>query len=188
MYSQHKYFYYIAMFMNPVLRTIWVTSVIPSTVFSSLSTTSYSFVDMVYPFLAIIEQLRRTMWGILRIEYEHITVSEKTSFSSLLKNLALTSDTADITNNDVESTSVDQDDEKTLMTVEMRLRKLATKKRQSVYIPYALHETEDNSRSNATTGKTDKAQGNLKAAVFHTICGFFAISIVVAFYLSFSEE
>lgn len=182
MFAQHKYFYYVAMFMNFLLRTVWVTSVIPSTVFSSLSSSSYSFVDMVYPFLAIIEQLRRTMWGILRIEYEHITVSEKTSFSSLLKNLALTANNMKSAG-DVESTPVEPFEEISGM---MRLQKLATKRRQSVYIPYALHETED--KTNASTIKTDKAQGNFKAAIFHILCGFFAISVVVVFYLSFSEK
>ena len=173
-----KYFYYIAIFMNRILRTAWVTSVIPNTVFKSLSSTSYSFIDIVYPFLAIIEQLRRTMWGILRIEYEHITVSEKTSFSSLYKKIA----------NDVDSTAVEQfeDDREHVM----HLRKMATKRRKTVYIPYALHETGDNSQSSATAIKTDKVQvqGNLKAAVFHVICGIFAISTVVVLYLSFPEE
>jgi len=60
------------MFINLLLRTAWTISLIPNN-FSS----NYSMIDVIYPFLAILEQTRRTIWGILKIEYEHIKASSK---------------------------------------------------------------------------------------------------------------
>jgi hypothetical protein len=74
MFHEYRYVYYSAMVLNTIMRFIWVVSLIPM---PSSSDKSYSTYDIIYPFLGVIEQCRRAMWGMLRIEWEHVKVAEK---------------------------------------------------------------------------------------------------------------
>jgi hypothetical protein len=58
--------YYISIFVDLVLRFLWVMSLLPPDALGDLGGYKLSF------FLGSMEILRRSMWGILRVEYEHL--------------------------------------------------------------------------------------------------------------------
>ena len=191
------------MVINLFLRTAWVISVIPSTVIMAMplfnNSASFTFTDLIYPFLAILEQIRRTMWGILKIEYEHITVSDKTAFISLLRKIKeinnrhvqrhveQTDETDHDNEQDMEGNSHDDkdldhilgDDISVTPNDQKRLIELAMKKRKSEYIPYTLDDGAKSHSHHLLPEDQAKVHGNLKAAVFHVICGFLSITTVI---------
>jgi hypothetical protein len=61
-------FYYVCIVIDLILRFFWVLSLVPATTLGVL--------DLVGPqlsfFLGAVEIIRRSMWGIVRVEWEHI--------------------------------------------------------------------------------------------------------------------
>jgi len=204
-----SFFYYVAIPLNFILRSAWVVSVIPSSVFNDivhLNSASYSLVDVLYPFLAIVEQVRRTIWGILKLEYEHIVASDKTAFSQLLKDLSapptiVEKPIAEITS--VQAFEIeDKDPEAQQVTVEPlavvspkiknKLVELSKKRRKNVYIPYSLHDgalseqkqNVEKSNTSITSSKPPENRAyNLKAACFHGIFGVLLVLVALVFLL-----
>jgi len=183
MFRDHKGAYYVAIVLNMVLRTAWIVSVIPSSVFASahMATTSYSFVDMVYPFLAILEQVRRTLWGVFKLEHEHLKAAEKTRFSSLLRRLK--SAPADGTGSakPTPTSSPRLGDRKTLVVPDLRtrLKDIAQRRRKTEYISYSLHDT-NISTANALEPYFEASQYNMTAAIIHCIVGVLLVGGVAS--------
>jgi hypothetical protein len=61
--------YYVAIFLNLVLRGLWVVSLVPQHVEGPFE---YSLNDQLGPFLAMFELVRRCMWGCFKLELDHI--------------------------------------------------------------------------------------------------------------------
>lgn len=72
--------YYAAIILDLIFRFFWVTSLMPA------ETTVDLFGPMFSIYLGSFEILRRAMWGILRVEWEHIKLANKheIGFNSLL--------------------------------------------------------------------------------------------------------
>lgn len=68
---KYPYRYYIAIVINLILRFIWVVSLLPPSTLNSL----FGPVSSVY--FGSLEILRRYMWGLLRVEYEHLRFAER---------------------------------------------------------------------------------------------------------------
>jgi hypothetical protein len=77
-----RYFYYFAIVANFVLKGLWVISLLPNPSFEIGR--GIGFNEILIPFLAVLEQFRRIMWGILKVEWEHIVVAKKYSKSDQL--------------------------------------------------------------------------------------------------------
>lgn len=93
----YPYRYYIAIFLDLILRFFWVTSLMPSETIIDL------FGPMFSIYLGSFEILRRAMWGILRVEWEHIKLANKheVGFNSILigkKDISSNSITVPLTN------------------------------------------------------------------------------------------
>lgn len=54
----NPWYYYAAMPLNFILRGAWVLSVLPSSSLSFTKNSTYSMIDIIFPFLAILEQAR----------------------------------------------------------------------------------------------------------------------------------
>lgn len=66
----HRYhLYYVAIVVDLVLRFAWTLSLLPQNLSAS---TAYTLSFQLTPFLAAAEQCRRCMWGLIRIEWEHV--------------------------------------------------------------------------------------------------------------------
>eukprot|EP00455_Lapot_gusevi_P038249 TRINITY_DN42853_c0_g1_i2.p1 TRINITY_DN42853_c0_g1~~TRINITY_DN42853_c0_g1_i2.p1 ORF type:complete len:317 (-),score=38.84 TRINITY_DN42853_c0_g1_i2:80-994(-) len=81
-FSNHKWVYYTAIVIDFVLRFAWTVTILPSTLNPYWGTNDSSFnkafYEMVFlPILMALEVGRRAMWGIIRVEYEHLQVLEK---------------------------------------------------------------------------------------------------------------
>ena len=61
--------YFIAIFMDLFLRYLWVLSLVPH---NSKAPFGSDFTGTLSPFFGVLEILRRTMWGLLRVENEHL--------------------------------------------------------------------------------------------------------------------
>lgn len=70
MYPSH-YVYYIAIVLDLILRFMWVASLVPKELFGSFVGPQLSF------FLCSMEIIRRAMWGVFRLEYEHLKNVQK---------------------------------------------------------------------------------------------------------------
>uniref|UniRef100_A0A7S2TPH6 EXS domain-containing protein n=1 Tax=Lotharella oceanica TaxID=641309 RepID=A0A7S2TPH6_9EUKA len=68
-------FYYWAMCSNLVLRFTWVVTLIPFP-FQSVLASSAELENVLLPLLTFLELFRRSQWGILRVEYEHLSTSQ----------------------------------------------------------------------------------------------------------------
>ncbi|GAB5357931.1 hypothetical protein AAMO2058_000416400 [Amorphochlora amoebiformis] len=68
-------FYYWAICSNLVLRFTWVVTLIPFP-FQSVLPTSIESQNILLPTLTLAELFRRSQWGILRVEYEHLSTSQ----------------------------------------------------------------------------------------------------------------
>ena len=70
MYTRH-WFYYVAIIADFVLRFFWISTIIPATVQNPILKYSQGFawISSVSPGL---ELLRRTIWGFIRLENEHL--------------------------------------------------------------------------------------------------------------------
>lgn len=71
LYYDFKYFYYIVLFVNPLLRLIWCFSLLPEDLYNSTKASGYGFI--ILPF---VELIRRSLWCIIRIEHEHVKIGE----------------------------------------------------------------------------------------------------------------
>mmetsp|Transcript_24061 Transcript_24061/g.38821 ORF Transcript_24061/g.38821 Transcript_24061/m.38821 type:complete len:676 (+) Transcript_24061:242-2269(+) len=69
------YFYYWAIFSNLILRFLWVVTLIPFP-FQSVLSSSVEYQHILLPVLTAAELFRRSQWGILRVEYEHLSTSQ----------------------------------------------------------------------------------------------------------------
>ena len=65
--------YFVAIFTDFFLRYLWVLSLVPH---NRKDPFGAVFNNMFSPFFGIVEFGRRTMWGLLRVENEHLIVSE----------------------------------------------------------------------------------------------------------------
>jgi hypothetical protein len=63
--------YYISIFVDLVLRFLWVVSLLPPGTLGILGGYKLSF------FMGAMEILRRSMWGILRVEWEHLKLMKQ---------------------------------------------------------------------------------------------------------------
>ena len=88
LYHDFKYFYYIVLCVNPLLRLIWCFSLLPEDLYNSTKASGYGFI--ILPF---IELIRRSLWCIIRIEHEHVKSGE--SLCAFLKP-TLSYDMADV--------------------------------------------------------------------------------------------
>ena len=66
-----RWFYYIVLFVNPILRALWTLSLLPST--SEIG----SYVVKFSPFFCAVELFRRFLWSCLKMEWDHISHSER---------------------------------------------------------------------------------------------------------------
>ena len=69
MYKRHIW-YYCAIFADLFLRFLWVITLIPHDHKAPFGT---DFTQTLLPFLGVIEIFRRTMWGFIRVENEHLS-------------------------------------------------------------------------------------------------------------------
>eukprot|EP00467_Chlorarachnion_reptans_P018413 CAMPEP_0114514500 /NCGR_PEP_ID=MMETSP0109-20121206/16189_1 /TAXON_ID=29199 /ORGANISM="Chlorarachnion reptans, Strain CCCM449" /LENGTH=666 /DNA_ID=CAMNT_0001694549 /DNA_START=134 /DNA_END=2131 /DNA_ORIENTATION=+ len=69
------YFYYFAMASNLILRFLWVVTLIPFP-FQSFFSSGVEYQHILLPVLTLAELYRRSQWGILRVEYEHLSTSQ----------------------------------------------------------------------------------------------------------------
>jgi len=69
------YFYYWAMCSNLVLRFMWVVTLLPFP-FQSIFPSGVEYQHVLLPLLTFLELFRRSQWGILRVEYEHLSTSQ----------------------------------------------------------------------------------------------------------------
>eukprot|EP00658_Telonema_sp_P-2_P006906 TRINITY_DN12595_c0_g1_i1.p1 TRINITY_DN12595_c0_g1~~TRINITY_DN12595_c0_g1_i1.p1 ORF type:complete len:762 (+),score=173.48 TRINITY_DN12595_c0_g1_i1:164-2449(+) len=67
---KYRAFYYIAIFLDVFLRFLWVITLVPH---NSKAPFGTDFVATISPFLGYAEILRRTMWGFIRVENEHLS-------------------------------------------------------------------------------------------------------------------
>jgi hypothetical protein len=63
--------YHVAIWMDLVLRFLWIVSILPQGFFGDLVGTQMTFC------LASLEIVRRAMWGLLRVEFEHLKFAQK---------------------------------------------------------------------------------------------------------------
>lgn len=83
---QGKLIYFVILFVNSILRFGWTLTVIPVRYLSPsgdlLNTFSTDFITFIAPILACAEIIRRSLWGILRIELEAIKIKSKINVKS----------------------------------------------------------------------------------------------------------
>jgi len=63
---QHPLLYFVAIVVDLMLRFVWIFSLVPT------STVNSAFGPMFSVYLGSIEILRRFMWGLIRVEWEHL--------------------------------------------------------------------------------------------------------------------
>lgn len=68
---RHAYKYYIMMFVDLILRFVWVLSLVPT------STLVAAFGPLFSIYLGSLEILRRFLWGLFRVEWEHVKWASK---------------------------------------------------------------------------------------------------------------
>ena len=73
-YFKQDYIYYIVIFIDLILRFLWIISLMPSDLQSDFFG-KYLSIQLGY-----LEILRRAMWGIFRVEWEHIVHEKKSEF------------------------------------------------------------------------------------------------------------
>ena len=119
-------------------------------------------IDIIYPFLAILEQIRRTIWGILKIEYEHIKASSKSKAAIFLN------------------------DQSPKLSPNIKKRKRANSVTLP-HVPYSLYQEKNNTQNannNNNNNNNNVINNNYFAAWFHI---FSAISFsILIFYLFYS--
>jgi hypothetical protein len=73
-YFKQAWLYYIVIVVDLILRFLWITSLMPANVQSEF------FGNYLSIQLGYLEILRRAMWGIFRVEWEHIVHENKSEF------------------------------------------------------------------------------------------------------------
>lgn len=68
------YMYYVAIVVNLILRFVWVTSLVPP------STLDAVFGPLSGVYFGSLEIIRRFIWGLFRLEWEHLKFAEKKVF------------------------------------------------------------------------------------------------------------
>lgn len=69
LYKTRVWVYYVGMALDLILRAMWTLSLIPQ---GASGPFSYSLSDQLGPFLAMFELCRRSMWGLFKLEWEHV--------------------------------------------------------------------------------------------------------------------
>ena len=167
--------YYIAIVLDVILRFVWVLSLVPMPS-QAQKNSKYSYFDIIYPFLGIIEQMRRAMWGTLRLEWEHIKIAESSRNMEMLKSSG--------------SEPLVTDDTQLPVPPPSPIANPGTKRRLSNFVPYDLVPTKTVSivaggpsylRTTVQLHPASKSYVNFKGAICHTVGSamFVAFSIVL---------